>query len=70
MKSYTGLISEKKYQGLAFTTINTKEYGTLMVDALVQEFIDNGKVYRITITEVEEDHQNAPITAERELIPA
>ena len=71
MKSYTGLISEKHYQGLPLTVIITKEYGTLIIDALVQEFVDDGKVYQITITEVKEDSQNisVPITAEREFVP-
>ena len=69
-KVYKGLISEKEYQGLPLTVIVTKEFGTLTVEALFQEFIDNGKVYRVTIEEVKEESQNVsmPITAERELV--
>ena len=69
MKIYKGLISEKHYQGLPLCVIITKEYGTLIIDALVQEFVDDGKVYEITIKEVEEDTQNipVPIVAERML---
>ena len=73
MKVYKGLISEKHYQGLPLTVIITKEYGILIIDALVQEFVDNGKVYEITIKEVEEDARfsimSMPITAERKYVP-
>ncbi|MCJ7829179.1 MAG: hypothetical protein MUP81_05505 [Dehalococcoidia bacterium] len=73
-KVYTGLISEKGYQGLRQIVIVTRE-GMPRIESLFQEYVDDGKVYRITIEELSEVEKplieyanvSVPITAEREL---